>query len=174
MISKIGIAGECGTALPFLSPPARELPMPLIETDFERALRPVDNRVQGFHQFGPIPRNDDETTLHYAVPQRGRRKVVNAPATPLSQMTWPEKSRNGSSRQTSVLYASFEGRTSINDDADRPAGWSPAVEGRYPALGRARPCGRRPAGRWRRRRPRMAQRETQATTTHSLAAPHTP
>ena len=59
--------------------------MPLIETDFERALRAIDNSVQGFHQFGPIPRNDDETTLHYAVPQRRRRTVVNAPPKLLSK-----------------------------------------------------------------------------------------
>ena len=49
VVSKISIAGECGTAVPFLPPPALELAVPLIETNFERALRAVDNRVQGFH-----------------------------------------------------------------------------------------------------------------------------
>jgi hypothetical protein len=46
VISKVGIAGECAAALPVLAPPALELPVSLVETDFEGALRPVDNAVQ--------------------------------------------------------------------------------------------------------------------------------
>ena len=76
----MSIAGERGTAFPFLARPTFELWVPLIEADFERALRPVENRVQCFHQFGSLSRNDDETTLHEAVPQRGCSKEVDPPA----------------------------------------------------------------------------------------------
>jgi hypothetical protein len=47
VISKVGIAGECAATLPVLAPPALELPVSLVETDFEGALRAVDNAVQG-------------------------------------------------------------------------------------------------------------------------------
>jgi hypothetical protein len=68
VVLEVRMATEGGTAVPLFPFPAPELAASLIETDFNLALRAIDNRPQGLHQFGPIPRDDDETTLHWAGP----------------------------------------------------------------------------------------------------------
>lgn len=65
---KVRIAAKGGTAVPLFPPPVIELAASLIETDFNLVLRAIDNRPQSLHQFGPIPRDDDKTTLHWAGP----------------------------------------------------------------------------------------------------------
>jgi len=65
VISKVGIAGEGAAALPVLAPPALELPVSLVETDFEGALRAVDDAVQGVQEVWPVAGDDDETTFHW-------------------------------------------------------------------------------------------------------------
>jgi hypothetical protein len=55
VVLEVSIAAEGGTAIPLLPRPAPELAASLIETDFNLALRAIDNRPQRLHQFGPIP-----------------------------------------------------------------------------------------------------------------------
>jgi hypothetical protein len=62
-VLEVRIGPRWGTAVPLFPPPALELPVSPIDTDFDLALMAVD-RVQGLQQFGPLSRDDDETTLH--------------------------------------------------------------------------------------------------------------
>jgi len=139
VVSKISIAGESGTAVPFLPPPALELAVPLIETNFERALRAVDNRVQGFHEFGPVPRDDDETTLHSAVPQRKREQEVDPqPATNCDTL----RQRRGEGKHKRRCRLTRRRASQAAEQGPSPALALSHARCGAPGVGLTRPCAR--------------------------------
>jgi hypothetical protein len=135
VIAKVRLAAECDATFLVLVPPAVELPVPLIETDFERTLRAVDHRTQGVQQVGTVAGDNHETAFH------------SPPSVCCGKKTIAVFDKNYDTLRL------LRGRGKHKNDPERPTGnvASPAREHGGPPVKSdggvfARPCGARSEG----------------------------